>query len=88
MKTKSLASGASTSKPEVAHISEHGFWLSVHGTEYFLPFGQFPWFKGASPSQLGEVELLHERHLHWPTLDVDLSLDSLEHPERYPLVWQ
>lgn len=23
-------------------------------------------------------------HLHWPELDVDLSLDSIEHPERYP----
>jgi hypothetical protein len=24
-------------------------------------------------------------HLHWPELDVDLSLDTIEHPERYPL---
>jgi hypothetical protein len=24
-------------------------------------------------------------HLYWPDLDVDLSLDSIEHPERYPL---
>ena len=27
----------------------------------------------------------HGEHLHWPTLDVDLSLDSLKHPEAYPL---
>jgi hypothetical protein len=25
-------------------------------------------------------------HLYWPTLDVDLSVESLRHPERYPLV--
>jgi hypothetical protein len=24
--------------------------------------------------------------LHWPDLDVDLHVDSIEHPERYPLV--
>jgi hypothetical protein len=24
-------------------------------------------------------------HLYWPELDLDLSVDSIEHPERYPL---
>jgi hypothetical protein len=24
------------------------------------------------------------QHLYWPDLDVDLSVDSIEHPERYP----
>ena len=24
-------------------------------------------------------------HLHWPDFDVDLAVDSIEHPERYPL---
>jgi hypothetical protein len=31
------------------------------------------------------VHLLRGRHLHWVDLDVDLDLDSLEHPEHYPL---
>jgi hypothetical protein len=26
-----------------------------------------------------------QRHLRWPDLDVDLALESIEHPERYPL---
>jgi len=25
-------------------------------------------------------------HLRWPQLDVDLTLDSIENPDRYPLV--
>jgi hypothetical protein len=25
------------------------------------------------------------QHLRWPDLDVDLAVDSIEHPERYPL---
>jgi hypothetical protein len=24
-------------------------------------------------------------HLHWPDLDVDLSVESIEHPEKFPL---
>lgn len=79
--------GLSTSAPEVASLSRHGFWLIVNGTEYFLPFERFPWFRGASKAQLGEVELLHETHLYWPALDVDLSLAIIEEPEKYRLVW-
>jgi hypothetical protein len=25
-------------------------------------------------------------HLYWPDLDVDLAVESLDHPERFPLV--
>jgi hypothetical protein len=25
-------------------------------------------------------------HLYWPELDVDLSVESIEHPERFPLI--
>jgi hypothetical protein len=24
-------------------------------------------------------------HLYWPDADVDLTVDAIEHPERYPL---
>jgi len=24
-------------------------------------------------------------HFYWPNLDVDLSIESIEHPERFPL---
>jgi hypothetical protein len=32
------------------------------------------------------VELPHPHHLYWPDLDVDLAMESIDHPERYPLV--
>jgi hypothetical protein len=25
-------------------------------------------------------------HLYWPDLDVDVAVESIEHPERFPLV--
>jgi len=78
--------GASISEIEVLNISKHGFWLLVHGREYFLPFELFPWFKDVSISLIFNVELPQPHHLYWPDLDVDLELESIESPEKYPLM--
>ncbi|MBI3615623.1 MAG: DUF2442 domain-containing protein [Candidatus Omnitrophica bacterium] len=77
--------GTSTSKVEVLNISSHGIWLYVRGKECFLPYEDFPWFKDARFSEIHDVQLLHGHLLQWDALDVDLDLDSLEHPDRYPL---
>ena len=71
---------------EVTNVSTHGFWLLLRGEEVFVPFDDFPWFRQARIGQLTNVELLSAEHLYWPDLDVDLAVDSLYHPERYPLV--
>lgn len=78
--------GKSTSDVEVLNVSPHGFWLMVAGSEHFLDFDQFPWFRAATLTELFNVRLFHGSHLHWPDLDVGLDLDRIEHPERYPLV--
>ena len=72
---------------EVLNISKHGFWLMIHGREYYLPFDDFPWFRNATIGEILAVELLRPDHLYWPALDVDLHLDSVQHPERYPLIY-
>lgn len=74
------------SRAEVTHISKHGFWLLVGGKELFLPFSKFPWFKSAPVSAILNVEVPHAGHLYWPDLDVDLAVESIEHPEKFPLV--
>jgi hypothetical protein len=83
---KSLKHGKSTSKPEVTNISEHGFWLLLAGKEYFLPFEHFPWFRKAAIGQITKVQLESPSHLYWPDLDIDLSTNIIEHPEKYQLV--
>ncbi|MEQ9397740.1 MAG: DUF2442 domain-containing protein [Longimicrobiales bacterium] len=83
---KSVKRGSPTSDVELSNVSQHGLWLLVDGSEHFLPFDDFPWFRQASIGQLATIERPTQRHLYWPELDVDLSLESLEHPERYPLV--
>src|SRR5216684_2095444 len=84
MKSETL--GKSTSEVEVTQISKHGIWLLLEEKEYFLSFDNFPWFKDASISLIQNVELLNEHHLFWPDLDVDLAVESIQHPERFPLI--
>jgi hypothetical protein len=58
----------------------------VRRQELFLAFEEFPWFRDATIGQIMNVELPSAHHLYWPDLDVDLAIESIEHPERYPLV--
>jgi hypothetical protein len=85
---KSLKNGRSTSGPEITNISVHGFWLWFQGTEYFLPFSDYPWFRKATIKQIINVKQVHKNHFYWPELDVDLTTDILSEPEKYPLVWR
>ena len=85
---KSLERGIRTSNVEVVNVSPYGIWLSVRGKEYFLPYEEFPWFQDARLSEIRRVHLVHGRFLRWEDLDVELALDSLAHPDRYPLKYQ
>lgn len=77
--------GTSTSAVEVTNISKHGFWLLLDERELFLSFDHFPWFKQATVDAILKLERPAPHHLRWPDLDIDLAVDSIEHPERYPL---
>jgi hypothetical protein len=66
-------------------LTPHALWLLVDGHEHMLDFARFPWFREANMQVLQKVELRFD-HLHWTDLDIDLHIDSLSHPERFPLV--
>lgn len=85
---KSVAPGPSTSPVEVTNVSPHGFWIFIGDRELFVAFRDFPWFKEASIGAITQVLLPSPHHLYWPELDVDLAVESIEHPEKYPLVSQ
>jgi hypothetical protein len=82
---KSKNAGPITTEIEVVSISKHGFWLFVDGRELFVSFAKFPWFADAAVKKILNVRRPSTEHLYWPELDVDLSLESIEHPERFPL---
>lgn len=83
---RSAVRGKHTSDVEVTNVSGNGFWLLLDGDELFVEFKQFPWFREAAIGDLLNIERPSPHHLHWPDLDVDLAVESLRHPERYPLV--
>lgn len=83
---KSEVLGTNTSEVEVTNISQHGFWILLKEKELFVPFREFPWFRDAPVGAILNVELPHPSHLYWPDLDIDLAVESIEHPERFPLI--
>ncbi|TLU84676.1 MAG: DUF2442 domain-containing protein [Chlorobium sp.] len=83
---KSQALGIDTSPLEVTNISPQGIWLLAAEEELFLPFEEFPWFKEASVSAVLHVESPLPGHFYWTDMDVDLTLESIRHPEMYSLV--
>jgi len=78
--------GASILEVEVTNASKHGFWLLLGDEEFFVPFSEFPWFKDAPVAKLTNVDRPQPHHLYWPDPDVDLAVDSIRHPEQFPLV--
>jgi len=80
--------GTRISDVEVSGITPNGIWLFVQGREHFLSYADYPWFAEATVTQIHNVELLHEVHLHWPELDVDVELAALACPRQYPLKYQ
>lgn len=81
----SRALGRDTSPAEVTNISAHGVWLLADGRELFMAFDEFPWFRDASVKAILNVEEPRPGHYYWPDLDVDLTAEIIEHPERFPL---
>lgn len=48
-----------------------------------MPYDDFPWFRG-QPKVILSVQEPSPGHFYWPDIDVDLSEDIIEHPERFP----
>src|SRR5258708_18146665 len=83
---KSAKVGKHASDVEVTNVSKHGFWLLIEEKERFVAFDQFPWFREAPIGHLLNVQLPSPHHLYLPGLDVDIAVESIDHPEQFPLM--
>ncbi len=70
----------------VLMINNQGIMISVAGNDYFLSYNRVPWLKDATVRNILNIKMLGKNSIEWPDLDIDLEVDSLKHPERYPLV--
>jgi hypothetical protein len=77
--------GKRTSKVEVTNISAHGVWILTDDKDLFMSYTEFPWFKNATVAEISRVEEPQKEHFYWPDLDVDLTANIIEHPDKYPL---
>ncbi len=78
--------GSAIFPAEVSGVTRHGIWLLLGEEELLLPLAEFPWFRSASVAELFHVERPQAHHLYWPELDIDLAVESIRHPENFPLL--
>ena len=70
----------------VLMIDAQGMMLSVLGQDSFVSYNRVPRLRDARVSSALNVLMVGPNAFERPELDVDLEIESLKHPERYPLV--
>ena len=85
MQTDSRNNSRSTSV-NVLMINAQGIMRSVLGQDFFLSYNRIPWMQDAPIRSVLNVQMSGPAAIEWPDLGVDLEIESLRHPERYPLI--
>lgn len=82
----SLKYNMQSTSASVLMINTQGMMLSVDGQDYFVSYNRVPWLRNATIGSALNVRKCGDWAIEWPDLDIDLEIDCLKHPERYPLV--
>lgn len=72
---------------EVENISAEGMWISVKEKEYYLSNEEYSWLRDAKVSQICNVKLVQNKRLHWPDLNIDVEIKSLERFKLNPVIF-
>lgn len=81
-----LKNNTKDTSASVLMINGQGILLSVCGQDYFLSYNRIPWMRNASINEVLDVRMCGRNAIEWPALDIDLEIESLRYPERYPLL--
>ncbi len=76
----------SNTSVSVSMINAQGIMLSVLNHDYFISYNRIPWMKDAPIRSVLNVQMCGTEAIEWPELEVDLEIESLQHPEKYPLI--
>jgi hypothetical protein len=49
-----------------------------------MSYEDFPWFRDQVVKSILNVQEPSPGHFFWPDIDVDLTEEMIEHPERFP----
>ena len=66
----------------ISEITDNGFRLQVLNRDYYLTRERYPYFSDATEAEIRDVVLKWENRLHWEALDLDFTLEVLDHPEK------
>jgi hypothetical protein len=58
----------------------------MEGKEYYVDFANYPWFLDTSMREIYNVEGGFGTGIYWPDLDLDISIEALDNPEKFPLI--
>ena len=86
MTGKSTSLNSIFTQAQITGIEKDGFWLLTEEGEFFVSFKCYPAFQKAKVEQIFYFEHDHGA-FYWPDLDIDIELDALKYPERYPLIF-
>ena len=81
-----LRSNINSTSASVLMINAQGIMISVLGQDFFISYNRIPLLQDAPIRSVLNVRMSGPEAIEWPELDVDLEIDSLRHPERYPLL--
>jgi hypothetical protein len=83
---KNLKKNTENTLVKVLSINNDGIFIAAFGKDYFVSFNRLPWFKDSKVNDIMNVRNIGTMGIRWDAIDVDLELESLIHPEKYPLI--
>lgn len=85
MNNSAKTNGVNISKAKTCFVDStaEGIHILVHGKEHFLRYTDFPWFEYCNAFELRNVTA-DRWGVYWNDLDIDLSIESIEAPEKFP----
>ena len=87
MPGKNISPEKALEQSQITSIEQDGFWLLTSEGEYFVPLERYPAFQEARVNQIFNFEQDDDAY-YWPELDLDIELDALKNPEKYPLIFR
>jgi hypothetical protein len=69
---------------EVTRVSSRGIWLKIYDKKFFLSYYDFPWFKHKPVQAVMHVKEASPGNFYWPDINVNLGVNSIESPHRFP----
>lgn len=69
-------------------VCRHSLVVAWDKECHIVRYKDYPWFRDAKVSDVLNVELSEDKEdLHWPSLDIDIHVDALKNPDKYPITF-